>query len=96
VQVLVECNNNERNLKPGMYVTVRFIDAPEPTILIPSKAILQMDDNQFVYVQAGKDQFVKRKIKTEGTVNGKVAIKSGLTAGEVIVSEGGIYLISAK
>ncbi len=96
VQVLIECDNKERDLKPGMYVNVRFIDTPEPTILIPSQAVLQMNDNQFVFVQVGKDRYQKRKIETEGTSNGKVVTKSGLKAGEVIVSEGGIYLLEAK
>jgi cobalt-zinc-cadmium efflux system membrane fusion protein len=96
VQVLIECDNKEHDLKPGMYVTVRFIDTPEPAILINTKAVLQMNDHQFVYVQVGKDQYEKRKIETEGTSNGKVVVKSGLKSGEMIVSEGGIYLLELK
>jgi cobalt-zinc-cadmium efflux system membrane fusion protein len=96
VQVLIECDNKDRDLKPGMYVTVRFIDTPEPAILVNSKAVLQMNDHQFVYVQVGKDQYEKRKIETEGTSNGKVVVKSGLKSGEMIVSEGGIYLLELK
>jgi cobalt-zinc-cadmium efflux system membrane fusion protein len=96
VQVLIECDNKEHDLKPGMYVTVRFIDTPEPAILINSKAVLQMNDHQFVYVQVGKDQYEKRKIETEGTSNGKVVVKSGLKSGEMVVSEGGIYLLELK
>lgn len=96
VEVLIECDNKERNLKPGMYVTVQFIDTPEPAILIPSKAVLQMDDNQFVFVQVGPNRYEKRKIETEGTSNGKVVVKSGLRSGDVIVIEGGIYLLEAK
>jgi cobalt-zinc-cadmium efflux system membrane fusion protein len=96
VQVLIECDNKERDLKPGMYVTVRFIDTPEPAILINSKAVLQMNDHQFVYVQVGKDQYEKRKIETEGTSNGKVVVKSGLKSGDMVVCEGGIYLLELK
>lgn len=96
VQVLIECENKERDLKPGMYVTVRFIDTPEPAILIPTKAVLQLNDNQFVFVQVGKDKYQRRKIETEGTSNGKVVVKSGLKSGEIIVSEGGIFLLDAK
>lgn len=96
VQVLIECDNKERELKPGMYATVRFMDTPKPAILIPSKAVLQMDDNQFVFVQVGKDQYEKRKIETEGTSNGKIVVNSGLKDGEIIISEGGIYLLAAK
>ena len=96
VQVLIECDNKERNLKPGMYVTVRFIGIPKPTILIPTQSVLQMYDNQFVFVQTGKLQYQKRKIETESTSNGKVIVKSGLKPGDIIVSEGGIYLLEAK
>ena len=93
---MIECENKERDLKPGMYVTVRFIDTPEPTILIPSQAVLQLNDNQFVFVQVGKDKYQRRKIETEGTSNGKVVVKSGLKSGEIIVSGGGIFLLEAK
>jgi cobalt-zinc-cadmium efflux system membrane fusion protein len=96
VQVLIECENKERDLKPGMYVTVRFIGTPEPAILIPTKAVLQLNDNQIVFVQVGKDKYQRRKIETEGTSNEKVVVKSGLKSGEVIVSEGGIFLLEAK
>jgi cobalt-zinc-cadmium efflux system membrane fusion protein len=96
VQVLIECDNKDRYLKPGMYVTVRFIDTPKPAILINSKAVLQMNDHQFVYVQVGIDQYEKRKIETEGTSNGKVVVKSGLISGDMVVSEGGIYLLELK
>lgn len=96
VQVLVECDNAERDLKPGMYVTVRFIDTPAPAILIPAKAVLQMNDNQFVFIQVDKNRFEKRKIETEGTSNGRIVVRSGLQPGENIVTEGGIYLLEAK
>ncbi len=96
VQLLIECENKERYLKPGMYVTVHFIDAPEPTLLIPGTAVLQMNDNQLVFVQIGNNRFQKRKITTAGTKNGKIVVESGLNAGEKIVSEGGVYLLGIK
>jgi cobalt-zinc-cadmium efflux system membrane fusion protein len=96
VQVLIECDNTERDLKPGMYVTVRFTETPEPAVLIPGKAVMLMNEDQYVFVQVGKDQYQRRKIETEGTSNGKVVVRSGLHAGEIILSEGGIYLMEAR
>ncbi|GAB4198753.1 MAG: efflux RND transporter periplasmic adaptor subunit [Bacteroidia bacterium] len=96
VQVFIECENNERDLKLGMYVTVDFIAKPQYRILIPTTAVLQINDDQFVFVQTGKHQYKKRKIEVEGSSDGKVILKSGLNPEEIIVQEGGIYLLQAN
>lgn len=96
VEVLIECNNNERILRPGMFVTVKLIGKPKTSVLIPAKAILQFNDNQFVFVNVGVNKYQIRKIETDGTYNDKVIVKSGLKKGESIISEGGIYLLDAK
>jgi len=76
-----------------MYVTVLFKDMPQRSILIPSKAIFQKEEQQFVFVKINDSQFEKRKIETAGTSNGQVIVTAGLHAGEVIVSEGGSLMI---
>lgn len=96
VQVLVECDNEDKGLKPGMYITVRFIGAPKASILIPTKAVLQMDEQTFVFVQTDKNKYIKRVIEGEAIANGETWVKSGLKAGETIVQEGGIFLLEAK
>ncbi|MBB6501070.1 efflux RND transporter periplasmic adaptor subunit [Pedobacter cryoconitis] len=96
VQVLIECNNSDHALKPGMYVSVNFIDAPTSAILVPLKAILQMNDANFVFVVTNDGKYLKRKVETGGTTGDRVVIKSGLAKGEKIVSEGGFYLLEAK
>lgn len=96
VQVLIECNNTDRSLKPGMYVSVNFIDAPTSSILVPLKAILQMNDANFVYVITADGKYQRRKVETGNTEADRVVIKSGLAKGERIVSEGGFYLLEAK
>jgi len=93
VEVLIECENPNHDLKPGMYVTVLFKDMPQRSILIPSKAIFQKEEQQFVFVKINDSQFEKRKIETAGTSNGQVIVTAGLHAGEVIVSEGGSLMI---
>ena len=96
VQVLIECDNSNHMLKPGMYVSVNFIDAPASAVLIPLKAILQMNDSNFVFVVTATGKYIKRKVETGDTEGNRVVIKSGLTKGERIVSEGGFYLLEAK
>lgn len=96
VEVLIEAANADHTLKPGMYVTVNFIDAPTTAILVPAKAILQSNDTSFVFIEASPGKYTKRKVETDRTENDRVVIKSGLNPGDKIISEGGFYLLEAK
>ncbi|WEK21052.1 MAG: efflux RND transporter periplasmic adaptor subunit [Candidatus Pedobacter colombiensis] len=96
VQVLIECPNADRSLKPGMYASVNFIDAPASAILIPLKAIFQMDDANFVFTVTADGKYQKKKVETGNTEGDRVVIISGLSQGDRIVSEGGFYLLGAK
>lgn len=96
VQVLIECTNEDHTLKPGMYVTVKFIDTPENTLFVPAKAVLQYNDRSFVLVQLAKGKYARRYVETGISHNGKIAILSGLKANEIIISEGAFYLLEAK
>lgn len=92
IDVLIEVDNMKRILKPGMYVNVRFIDQPEDVILIPSRAVLQGEDDSFVFVKVGADQYKKKNVVIGGVSGDKTVILSGLEKGDEVVSEGGIYL----
>lgn len=96
IQVLIECTNKDRSLKPGMYVSVNYIDAPADAILVPLKSILQMNDANFVFVVTADGKYRKRKVETGNTEGDRVVIRSGLEKGEQIVSAGGFYLLEAK
>lgn len=93
VQVLIECDNKDRQLKPGMFASVHFKCAPRKSIVVPSTALLQNEDEAFVFVQNGKDKYTRRPVEAV-TANGlEVQITAGLEAGDVIVSQGAIYLM---
>lgn len=96
VQVLVACQNLDSVLKPGMYVSVNFIEKASDVIFIPEKSLLQYHDQSYVLVQIGQDQYLKRPVKTGMTDHGKVQVISGLTVGDTIISEGAFYLLNAK
>jgi cobalt-zinc-cadmium efflux system membrane fusion protein len=96
VQVLIACQNSDKLLKPGMYVSVNFIEKASDVIFIPEKSLLQYNDQSYVLVQIGQDQYLKRPVKTGITDQGKVQVISGLTVGECIISEGAFYLLNAK
>ncbi|HNX55139.1 MAG TPA: efflux RND transporter periplasmic adaptor subunit [Prolixibacteraceae bacterium] len=92
VEVYVECRNDEKMLKPGMFANVAFTHQLLGAIVIPASAVLQEEDHAYVFVQTGKNKFTKRTV-TVSTGNDKdLIVNSGLAPNETIVSEGAIYL----
>lgn len=96
VEVLIECANGSHLLKPGMFVAVNFTNVPLNTLCIPAKAVLQFNDKSFVFVQLSKGKFIRRYVETGVSMDGKIAISSGLKANETIISDGAFYLLEAK
>ncbi len=93
VQVFITCDNNDRRLKPGMFTNVHFINRPQPSILVPSTALLQEEDDAYVYVQEEKGKYRKQKVTTTTANPQQSLITKGLKTGDRIVSEGAIYLM---
>jgi cobalt-zinc-cadmium efflux system membrane fusion protein len=91
-EVYLECENRERILKPGMFITITFYRDLDNTIVIPSSSVLQDDQNSYVFKEIAKDLYLKQIIQTETAGERKVIVRSGLSEGEKIVSEGAIYL----
>lgn len=95
VEVFVEIDNRNRYWKPGMFTTIRFIDKPVEVVTIPTKAVMQAEESEFVFVKVGEDRYQKREVKTAGTIHDKLLVVSGLQSSEEVVSEGSIYLQQA-
>lgn len=96
IKVLIECNNPDRTLKPGMFATIIYSTDSENTIIIPTSALMQKDDNQYVWIKTGKNQFMKRNVTTTEASEKTVKITSGLKSGDEIMTTGGIYLLDVK
>jgi len=92
LEVIVESNNADRELKLGMFCEVHFLSAPIRAIVLPATAIMQEQDNEYVLVAVEKGRFERRKVETESVHKGEVRIISGVMEEESVVVEGGIYL----
>lgn len=95
VQVILSCNNENRALKHGQFVSVHFIAEPKPAIVIPSTAVFQGEQHSYVFVATNKaNTYVRRKVEvgSSNDDNNRVSIISGLKNGEKIIAEGGLYL----
>ncbi len=96
IQVLVECSNEQHSLKPGMFANVEFISTPHKMIIIPATAILQSENGSYVFLQKAPGEYIKRFIKPAAVDEDEVVILEGLQVGDVIISDGGIFLESAN
>lgn len=92
VEVYLECDNQERILKPGMFITTKFYHNLDNAIVIPSSALLQDQENSYVYLNIAPGLYLKKSVHTETTGQRNVIVRSGLNEGDKIVSEGAIYL----
>jgi cobalt-zinc-cadmium efflux system membrane fusion protein len=95
IEVLIESENPQLILKQGMFVTAKFKSKEVNKIMLPEEAVLQDENTAFVYVKSAENSYMKRKIKVNTSISGKIVVESGLNADELVVSEGGYYLLNA-
>ena len=96
INVLIECENKDRIMKPGMYVTVNYKHETGNSMVIPSSAIFQMENTSYVFVQIGKNRFVKQRIEILSESEDSASVQSGLNPGDEIIIKGGFYLLEEK
>ena len=90
--VVIECDNAQRLLKPGMFVTAVFDRLASEVLVIPSSAVFQGEGSKFVYVRDAENHFVKAPVHVESLDGGRQRVLAGLDGGETIIAAGGIYL----
>ncbi|NLA47879.1 MAG: efflux RND transporter periplasmic adaptor subunit, partial [Bacteroidales bacterium] len=92
LEVYVECSNPDKILKSGMFVTVNFRHMLKDVFVIPSEAVYQDSDRSYLFLQSGEGTFIRREVRVQSVGNGELLVHSGLNEGNIIVTDGGIYL----
>ena len=93
VRILVP--NLGRVLRQNMLVNIAFLGThPREGLLVPVSAVLRDDENlPFVYLAtASPDRFLRRRISLGGRTGEFYEVMAGLVAGDVVVTQGGLYL----
>lgn len=98
VEVLIETENNQFLLKPGMYVNVVLKGFGKEEIILPSKAVFQDKADQYVFVKIDEKKYHKTKVVAIGHSedNHLVRVTDGLKAGDKVVVDGGVFLMGVK
>ena len=94
LQARIVTANPGKKLKKDMYVVATVLaGAIRDALTVPNAAILRDTENQpFVYVLSGSNQFARRLVKIGDTQAGRTEITGGLQEGERVVSDGSLFL----
>ena len=94
LQARIDTRNPNGRLKKDMYVTATVVAGKiDNALLVPDAAVLRNAENEpFLYVAVGQDQFTRRPVKLGESNNGKTQVVSGLQPGERIAGDGSLFL----
>ena len=94
LQARVVVENKGEKLKRDMYCTVTVTAGSiNNAVAVPDAAVLRDDENQpFVYVASGNNQFGRRPVDIGENQNGQTQITKGLAAGDRVVANGSLFL----
>jgi len=87
--------NQGRRLWPGQYVNVALTLTEEPNaIVVPTQAIQTGQNGSYVFVVKPDLTAESRPVKVERNIDNQAVIESGLSAGEKVVTDGQIRLVT--
>ncbi|MGA2118531.1 MAG: efflux RND transporter periplasmic adaptor subunit [Bryobacteraceae bacterium] len=94
LKVRIALDNPGIVLKPDMFGQVELAIGTARRLVVPQSALLDSGDRKTVFVDRGTGSFEQREVQTGDTSGDRVAILSGLKAGERIVTSGNFLLDS--
>jgi cobalt-zinc-cadmium efflux system membrane fusion protein len=94
LQARIIVDNPGEKLKRDMYCTVIVTAGSLANVLtVPNSSILRDDNNEpFIYVASGANQFGRRDVQLGETQNGQTQIRKGVSVGERVVGDGSLFL----
>jgi cobalt-zinc-cadmium efflux system membrane fusion protein len=94
LQARIVVDNPGEKLKRDMYCTVTVTAGSIPNaIVVPDSSVLRDDNNQpFVYLAVGANQFGRRDVEIGQSLNGQTQILKGISPGEKVVADGSLFL----
>lgn len=96
LRVRVELDNADRQLRPGMYATIRVrASATGAVVHVPRSAVLSTGRRDIVFVRMDDGMLEPRDVVLGLASDDRVEIRSGLFAGEWVVSSA-TFLVDAE
>ena len=86
--------NTDEMLWPGQFVNVVMTLSIKPNaVVIPAEAVQTGQQGQYLFVVKPDQKVSFRPVVAGETVGGETVIEKGLTAGEVVVTDGQLQLL---
>jgi membrane fusion protein, heavy metal efflux system len=94
LQARIVVDNPGGRLKRDMYCTVTVTAGSiSNAVAVPDSSVLRDDNNQpFVYVAVGANQFGRRDVEIGQSQNSQTQILKGISVGERVVGDGSLFL----
>jgi multidrug efflux pump subunit AcrA (membrane-fusion protein) len=94
LQARIVVDNPGEKLKRDMYCTVTVTAGTvSNAIAVPDSSVLRDDNNQpFVYVEIGANQFGRREVEIGQSEHGQTQILKGVSFGERVAGDGSLFL----
>jgi membrane fusion protein, copper/silver efflux system len=86
LQARVELKNPGMELRPGMYGDVTLDLGAAEAVVIPTEAVIDTGEQQYVFVDRGNGRFEPRRVKAGWSGEGRTAVLEGISAGERVVT----------
>lgn len=86
LQARIELKNPSLELRPGMYGDVTLELGAAEAVVVPSDALIDTGEQQYVFVDRGGGRFEPRLVRSGWSGGGKTAVLEGLEAGERVVT----------
>ncbi len=88
ITVRSRLDNEERLLRPGMFLAVSLLRQDLQALMVPEQAIVPERSQQYVWVVDDDDMAQLRPVQTGRRRPGQVEILGGLSAGDRVIVEG--------
>ena len=95
VPLVASLDNPDGRLRPGLFVRVAIpLEEQSEVLAVPEQAVMEHERRRFVFIEEGPGKYRRADIKTGRESEGWVEIRSGLKAGDRVVTEGAFILKS--
>ncbi len=94
IQMKALLSNKDEKLTPGQFLNITLtIETLKKALTVPSEAIQQGVESNFLYVVKEDDRVEMRKVEAIVTHAGLTAVRTGVSPGEIVVTDGHVRLI---
>lgn len=88
-EVVLKLKDKENKIVAGMFADITiFLEKINDFISVPENCLLVRDGEKFVYVVTSENTARLQKIETSRKVNRRVLVESGLSEGDLVITEG--------